>query len=137
MPDELVLQEDLGLGRAHLARLPADIKTAALPDTVVLLSYPADRWYFLALNNDHPVLRDGAVRRALALALDRERLLAAALGGQGALMDAPWLATHWAIAGASLAPLAYAWAILPLGATSAIMATRLINASLLRVVVCA
>jgi peptide/nickel transport system substrate-binding protein len=107
-PDMAGLQEDLRLGRAHLARLPDGLEVASLPEAFHVLSYPADRWYFLALNNDHPALRDGAVRRALALALDRERLLAAALGGQGALMDTPWLATHWAIAGASLTPLAYA-----------------------------
>ena len=107
-PDMAGLQEDLRLGRAHLARLPDSLEVASLPETFHALSYPADRWYFLALNNDRSVLRATAVRRALALALDRERLLTAALGGQGALMDAPWLATHWAIADASPTPLAYA-----------------------------
>jgi len=102
------LQEDLRLGRAHLARLPDGLEAASLPEAFHVLSCPADRWHFLALNNDHPVLRDRTVRRALALALDRERLLAVALDGQGALLDAPWLATHWAMAGASLTPLAYA-----------------------------
>ena len=106
--DATALQEILRLGQAHLARLPADLGVAALPDAVDVLSYPAERWHFVALNNDHPILGDTTVRRALALALDRERLLEVVLGGQGTLMDAPWLATHWALDGASLAPLAYA-----------------------------
>ncbi len=92
----------------HLARLSDGLEPAPLPDAFRVLSYPADRWYFVALNNDHPILGDATVRRALALALDRERLLAVALDGHGSPMGAPWLATHWAMAGASLTPLAYA-----------------------------
>ena len=103
-PDATALQEDLRLGRAHLARLPASLEVASLSE----ISYPASRWHFLALNNDHPILGDATVRRALALALDRERLLEVALGGQGTLMNAPWLSEHWAMEGASLTPLAYA-----------------------------
>jgi peptide/nickel transport system substrate-binding protein len=102
------LQADFWHRRAHLVRLPEDLEAASLPEACHLVSYPADRWHFLALNNDRPILRDATVRRALALALDRERLLAVALDGQGSLMDAPWLATHWAMEGASLTPLAYA-----------------------------
>lgn len=108
VPDELVLQENLSLGQANLARLPHDSKVTALPDTVALLFYPADRWHFLALNNDHPFLGEAAVRQALALALDRERLLEVALDGQGTLVEAPWLTTHWAIEGAPLTPPDYA-----------------------------
>lgn len=104
----VALQEDLRLGQAHLARLPDDLEMPSLPAIFHVLVYPADRWHFLALNNDHPILGDAAVRQALALALDRERLLEMALEGRGALMDAPWLANHWALDGASLTPLAYA-----------------------------
>jgi peptide/nickel transport system substrate-binding protein len=105
--DEALLLEDLQLGRAHLARLRAAPETTRLPEGLRIVSYPADRWHFLALNNDHPVLGDALVRRALALALDRERLLEVALDGRGTLMDTPWLAAHWALEGASLTPLAY------------------------------
>jgi len=108
VPDARTLQKDLAQGRAHLARLPVDPRNKALPDTVHLISYPADQWYFLALNNDHPILGDPAVRQALALALDRERLLEESLDGQGASIESPWLATHWALDGDSPAPLAYA-----------------------------
>ena len=108
VPDMASLRENLNLGRAHLARLPDGLPVASLPEVFHLLSYPAGWWHFLALNNDHPALRDATVRRALALALDRGRLLAVALDGQGTLMDAPWLATHWAMDGASLTPLVYA-----------------------------
>ena len=92
---------------AHLARLPNDAETESLPEGWRSISYPAENWHFLALNNDHPILSDPAVRRALAMALDRKRLLEAVLDAQGTLMDSPWLAEHWAVEGASLAPLPY------------------------------
>lgn len=106
--DVSALQQAVKSGQAHLARLPDGLEAAWLPETWRLVVYPADRWYFLALNNAQTALGDAAVRRALALALDRQRLLEVALGGQGALIEAPWLAEHWVLAGASLAPLAYA-----------------------------
>lgn len=102
------LQEHLaGGGGSHLARLPAG-ETAFLPQTVRALSFPADRWYFVVLNTDHPILSDPTVRRALALALDRQRLLAVALDGSGSLLDAPWLPEHWALGGVSPDPIPYA-----------------------------
>ena len=103
--DAKALQQDLRLGRVHLAHLPAALEATG---RLRVLSYPADRWHFLALNNDHLALGDAAVRRALALALDRERLLKVVLDGQGTPMDAPWLSAHWAMEGASLMPLTYA-----------------------------
>ncbi|UCC62889.1 MAG: hypothetical protein JSV36_19415 [Anaerolineae bacterium] len=106
-PNVTALQDELRLGHAHLARWPAGLETASLPDDWQVIAYPADGWYFLALNNDGPILDDATVRQALALALDRERLLDLALDGQGTLMDAPWLATHWALDRASLSPLEY------------------------------
>jgi peptide/nickel transport system substrate-binding protein len=107
-PDAIALQKDLRPGQVHLARLPDDFEITSLPMAFHVLAYPAGRWHFLALNNDHPILGDATVRRALALALDRERLLAVALEGQGALMDAPWLANHWALDGMPLTSPAYA-----------------------------
>ncbi len=108
MPDVSALQQAVNSGQAHLVRLPDGLEAAWLPETWRLVAYPADRWYFLALNNAHTALGDAAVRRALALALDRQRLLEVALDGQGVLFEAPWLADHWVLAGASFAPLAYA-----------------------------
>ena len=102
------LQEALRLGQAHLARLPDDMKATLLPEGYRVLSYPAHRWHALALNNKHSLMGDVTVRRALGLALDREELLVAILDGQGTLIDAPWLPTHWALEGVSLTPLPYA-----------------------------
>jgi len=107
-PNVESLEEDLRSGRAHLARLPEDWEMASPPEGYHILSYPGGRWYFLALNNDHPLLHDATIRRALALVLDRGEMLASALKGQGTLMDAPWLSTHWAMEGISLTPLPYA-----------------------------
>jgi peptide/nickel transport system substrate-binding protein len=107
VPDVAALQEDLRLGHAHLARWPAALEASSLKANWRVISYPADRWHFLALNNDHPILGDATVRQALALALNRERLLKLALDGKGTFMDTPWLATHWALDGASLAPRTY------------------------------
>ncbi|MFZ5917122.1 MAG: ABC transporter substrate-binding protein [Chloroflexota bacterium] len=100
VPDAATLWEELRQGRAHLARLTGDLEAVSLPEGFQLLAYPADRWHVLIFNTTHPLLSDATVRQALALALDRERLLEVALDGRGALLNAPWPDAHWALDGA-------------------------------------
>jgi peptide/nickel transport system substrate-binding protein len=107
-PDATALRGSLESGELHLIRLPAGAEAVSLPEAVQTLSFPADRWYFVALNTDHPILGDATVRRALALALDRRRLLEIALDGSGSLIDAPWLPGHWALGDDSPDPPPYA-----------------------------
>jgi len=57
--------------------------------------YPALELVFVAFNNEHPVLSDSQVRRALSMAVDRQRVLSLALEGEGELIGSslpPW---HW------------------------------------------
>lgn len=58
-------------------------------------------------NERRPALRDRRVRLAFSLALDRQTLLDALRGGQGALAVGPIFPGHWAYAG-DLKPLPYA-----------------------------
>lgn len=62
------------------------------------LSYPAPHITYLAINfdpkNNGPV--EPEVRQALLLALDREAILAEALGGDGQLLSGSLLPGHWA-----------------------------------------
>jgi peptide/nickel transport system substrate-binding protein len=58
--------------------------------------YPANEYYFIGYNTDHPVLGDVRVRQALGQAVDRQRLLGRILAGQGELLDTGLLPAHWA-----------------------------------------
>ncbi|TEU17697.1 MAG: hypothetical protein E3J21_07755 [Anaerolineales bacterium] len=58
--------------------------------------YPANEYYFVGYNVDHPILGDGRVRQALSQAIDRQRLVDRILGGQGQLLDTGLLPAHWA-----------------------------------------
>ena len=58
-------------------------------DTVVLEPYHTVAWWYLAFNHQNPILQDVNVRKAIALALDREELLEAHLG-QGDILSGPF-----------------------------------------------
>ncbi len=54
---------------------------------------------YLMMNNDHPVLGDVRVRRAIALAVDRETIVAAKFDGRAKLATGLLPESHWAYAG--------------------------------------
>ncbi len=58
--------------------------------------YPLPEFFFVAFNNDHPILGDPRVRLALSMAVDREQLLDQVLNGAGELIAASLPAQHWA-----------------------------------------
>ncbi len=60
------------------------------------LSAPLGEYTILAFNLEQPPLDDQQFRRALALGLNREALVANLLGGQGRVIDAPILPGTWA-----------------------------------------
>jgi peptide/nickel transport system substrate-binding protein len=68
----------------------ARVKVVAGPSTI--LSY-------LMMQNRDPVLRDVRVRQAIALALDRPRIVAAKLGGRARLATGLLPTDHWAYRG--------------------------------------
>lgn len=57
---------------------------------------PVDDLHVLRFNLRDPVLRDVRVRRAIAMAIDRQTLLAAATHGSGILIDADQPSNGWA-----------------------------------------
>ena len=57
-----------------------------------------------ALPNRDPVLRDAAVRRALSLAVDRDRIVTGALAGAGEPAYGPVMKGHWAYSPAAERP---------------------------------
>jgi peptide/nickel transport system substrate-binding protein len=54
---------------------------------------------YLLINNRHPVLKDVRVRRAIALAVDRPRIIAAKLGGRAVPATGLLPTSHWAYSG--------------------------------------
>ena len=58
-------------------------------DTVILEPYHTVSWWYMAFNHKSKALKDLNVRRAIALALDREELLEAHLG-QGDILSGPF-----------------------------------------------
>lgn len=57
---------------------------------------PTDSFTLIYLNRQGPVFQDRKVRRALSLALDRQRLLDVALAGEGRAVDSPIPGGLWA-----------------------------------------
>lgn len=79
--------------------LSQDIAEAQQSAQMQVLSAPvpgATFVYFNLNNTDAPFLGDGTVRQALYLALDQNKLIDAALNGQGVPADSPFVAGSWA-----------------------------------------
>jgi peptide/nickel transport system substrate-binding protein len=61
------------------------------------LSWPGRTLYYIGWNNERPPLDDPVVRRALALAIDRQTIIEALLYGQGSVATSPippWSPVH-------------------------------------------
>jgi len=102
------LQQALEREQIDAALLPPGslLNTGDLSASLSVYRYPAPEFLFVAFNNDHPILADARVRRALSMAIDREGLLGEALGGAGELIPGSLPAAHWA-ADPALQPPAY------------------------------
>jgi ABC-type transport system substrate-binding protein len=72
-----------GIGR-HLERAEADILHKDVPDAVVAIG-PRAGWDTLVMNLSKPPFQDPRMRRAVALATDREKMIAMAAQGWGVL----------------------------------------------------
>jgi len=75
-----LVDEVLGRPRTRMASAPSAILT------------------YLMINNSDPMLKDLRVRQALALALDREQIIAAKFGGRARLASGLLPTFHWAYA---------------------------------------
>jgi peptide/nickel transport system substrate-binding protein len=87
MRDEIDLLYDVPAEATEFVEASTDIQTFSFLRAYV---------HLLGFNVAHPALRDQRVRRALALAVDREELIAQAFAGRAvAASDGVW-ARHWA-----------------------------------------
>jgi len=85
------LLEALREGDIDLAVLEPDEAALLEGERILqLFRYPSMEFYFIAFNNEDPVLEDVQVRKALSLALDRKHILAEVLGGEGVLIGGPF-----------------------------------------------
>ena len=99
IPDATVRALELRKGSAQLVvnALPADVVPLFERDPrFAVAKKPGSNYVYLGLNLEDPVLRDVRVRRALAMALDRERLARTLWRGLGTPTETLLPAGHWA-----------------------------------------
>ena len=108
IPDNSAQIAELRAGEADLALQPrpGDVRSMAEREGIRAVLKPSRQFSFLAWNGRRPPLDDARVRRALALAIDRQEILTALRGGLGELGVGPVGPFHWAWADA-LEPLAF------------------------------
>jgi len=95
--DEEALLAGLEAGQLDVIPLSSDdLASVEAAGRFQIYRHPANEYYFIGYNTDHPILGDVRVRRALSQAVDRQRLLDRILGGQGQLLDTGLLPAHWA-----------------------------------------
>lgn len=89
-------------GSADLAQNtvpPPLVDAVAKNPRVRVTSAASNSLTYLGMNLDDPALRDARVRRAIALAIDRERIVRAKLGGRARLATGMLGPDHWAYDG--------------------------------------
>ena len=108
IPDEFALAAALQTGEVDLVidASPSMLDQVGDDPEVVSTSYSAPEYAFIAWNSKRPQFADPLVRRALTMAIDRETLVQAVLGGNGTVAPGPVGPWHWAYDSA-WAPLPY------------------------------
>lgn len=98
IPDEFALAAALQTGEVDLVieASPAMLEQVAADSSIVTMSYAAPEYAFIAWNSRRPEFADPRVRRALTMAIDRETLVQAVLGGNGTVASGPVGPWHWA-----------------------------------------
>jgi peptide/nickel transport system substrate-binding protein len=98
LADAEQLLAELEAGQIDVAHIrPEDLAGVEAAGHCEVYRYPTAEGYFIAFNNNHPVLGDRKVRQALSYALDREGLVDQILLGQGTLLATGLLPGHWAL----------------------------------------
>jgi peptide/nickel transport system substrate-binding protein len=108
IPDEFALTAALQTGEVDLVidASPSMLDQVGDDPEVVSTSYSAPEYAFIAWNSKRPEFADPLVRRALTMAIDRETLVQAVLGGNGTVAPGPVGPWHWAY-DSTWAPLPY------------------------------
>ncbi len=98
IPDEFALAAALQAGEVDLVieASPSMLDQVENDPGVISVSYPAPEYAFIAWNARRPEFADPLVRRALTMAIDRETLVQAVLGGNGTVAPGPVGPWHWA-----------------------------------------
>ena len=97
IPEQTTELAELLTGRVDMIRAvpPSESKRVEQTPGVRLLSYPSRSYTFLAWNTKDPLFSDATVRRALTLAIDRQRIVDALLFGYGRVATSDVLPFQW------------------------------------------
>ncbi|MGB5302103.1 MAG: ABC transporter substrate-binding protein [Gemmatimonadota bacterium] len=108
IPDEFALAAALQTGEVDLVidASPPMLDQVGDDPEVVSTTYSAPEYAFIAWNSKRPEFANPLVRRALTMAIDRETLVQAVLGGHGTVAPGPVGPWHWAY-DSTWAPLPY------------------------------
>jgi peptide/nickel transport system substrate-binding protein len=95
--DEGRMVEDFRTGDLDLIFdiTPAGAQELRSNDNLNVLSQPGNSYLYIAWNFNHPYLQDREVRRALAMAIDRQRILRDIYAGMGELCLGPLPPSSW------------------------------------------
>jgi peptide/nickel transport system substrate-binding protein len=98
IPDDFALVAALRTGETDVVidASPGMVDQVKGDPGIYSTSYAAPEYAFIAWNPMRPEFADPAVRRALTMAIDRETLVQAVLGGAGTVAPGPVGPWHWA-----------------------------------------
>lgn len=97
IPEQTTELTELLTGRVDLIRgvQPSEARRVEASEGVRLLSNPSRSYTFLAWNTEDPLFSDARVRRALTMAIDRQRIVDALLFGYGRVAVSDVLPFQW------------------------------------------
>lgn len=98
IPDNAAQVTEVRVGQVDLALQPRPDQVLELGrrDGMRSIAKPSRQFDFIAWNGRRPPLDDPRVRKALAFAIDRERILTGIRNGLGTLAVGPVMPFHWA-----------------------------------------
>ncbi len=97
LADQTILVEQLLAGELDMVRMPSpsDIERIEASPHLVTLEYPHRQFDLITWNTSRPPLDDPAVRRALALAVDRETIVETLFQGHATVASSPIVSWAW------------------------------------------
>jgi peptide/nickel transport system substrate-binding protein len=97
-PEQASLITEILTGRIDMAVSirPPQVRQLETARDVRVITFPVPNWIFLALNTRLHLFRDRDVRRALAMAVDRQALVDGIMGGLNVTGRASVTPVHWA-----------------------------------------
>jgi peptide/nickel transport system substrate-binding protein len=98
IPEQTSLITEVLMERVDLALSirPPQVSQLAASEAVRVITFPVPNWIFIALNTELPLFRERDVRRAIAMAVDRQALVDGIMGGHNVTGRASVTPVHWA-----------------------------------------